>query len=77
METCTIDPAHWLLASSLTPHPLGKLIEWKLFPTCQRARVFFLAPHSLGKLIEWKLILARLTTNCFVVISSPLAGETN
>jgi hypothetical protein len=41
----------------LTPHSLGKLIEWK--PTRKAVSCFAsvpVTPHSLGKQIEWKLL---------------------
>ncbi len=45
----------------ITPHSLGKLIEWKL---CESNSLIdcvdCLTPHSLGKLIEWKLAQINL-----------------
>ncbi len=39
----------------VTPHSLGKLIEWKPALDLTINGIFQWAPHSLGKLIEWKL----------------------
>jgi len=45
----------------MSPHSLGKLIEWKLFAASRIWRDSS-SPHSLGKLIEWKpmLVVDRL-----------------
>jgi len=60
---------------SLSPHSLGKLIEWK-HGRSGSCGFSWRGPHSLGKLIEWKLILIRIVTGV-IVFRSPLAGETN
>jgi len=42
-------------AHEVSPHSLGKLIEWKPAATGEEYIVKD-SPHSLGKLIEWKRI---------------------
>jgi len=40
----------------MSPHSLGKLIEWKQLDTIDSLKsLVIVTPHSLGKLIEWKL----------------------
>ena len=46
----------------ISPHSLGKLIEWKLIAFRDQGRDFW-TPHSLGKLIEWKLVRQDLDRN--------------
>ncbi|MEG4202865.1 hypothetical protein QUA20_02890 [Microcoleus sp. Pol7_A1] len=64
------------LQSVVTPHSLGKLIEWKL-PSAIVLSKGNTIPHSLGKQIEWKppatITFLPDATDAF----SPLAGETN
>jgi hypothetical protein len=62
METPCGEP--YRLAVHLSPHSLGKLIEWKPREVhgCGGGKVDR-APHSLGKLIEWKLILKGVKFN--------------
>ena len=61
----------------LSPHSLGKLIEWKHEEFLHRKRYFFVQrPHSLGKLIEWKP-LEDWSSIREQYQESPLAGETN
>ena len=43
----------------LTPHSLGKLVEWKLLVTMTNSSTDA-GPHSLGKLVEWKLVMATI-----------------
>ena len=44
----------------LTPHSLGKLIEWKQLSLVPHQGE--ITPHSLGKLIEWKQKMILLRT---------------
>jgi len=59
----------------ISPHSLGKLIEWKRLIANAELQINNSCPHSLGKLIEWKL--QRKATKHVPDLLSPLAGETN
>jgi hypothetical protein len=62
----------------MTPHSLGKLIEWKLIIVgdfrADSVGVVYKTPHSLGKLIEWKQENLEF---CHTSARSPPAGEAN
>jgi hypothetical protein len=53
METKILGPCGNFHAG-ISPHSLGKLIEWKLEELDDPDYVDPDGPHSLGKLIEWK-----------------------
>ena len=75
METI-MAAAYRAFEPSISPHSLGKLIEWKRTSDIGSPSETPQAPHSLGKLIEWKLAVADRLIG-YPSLFSPLAGETN
>ncbi len=61
-------------ANILTPHSLGKLVEWKP-KTLIILKLLANPHHSLGKLVEWKPNTEHRLQERTQTPLSPLAGE--
>ncbi len=72
METQTLGAD--AIEESISPHSLGKSVEWKPPSLPSWLDFCLFGPHSLGKSVEWKLV-SVISCPLDHRLLSPLAGE--